>query len=70
MTGDDTNDAMFLARGPGEESVVMASQDELAVVDLRESTWRAAACRIADRRLTEDEWARLLPDREYAPACG
>ena len=70
MTGDDTNDAMFLARAPGENSVVMATQDELAVVDLRESTWQAAACRIADRRLTEDEWARLLPDREYAPACG
>ena len=69
MLGDDTNDALFLATAPGEESLLMASQTELALVDLREETWRDTACRIADRRLTEDEWQRLLPDREYSPAC-
>ena len=48
----------------------MASQSEVALLDLRESTWRDVACGIADRRLTRDEWERLVPGRDYAPACG
>ena len=69
LLGDNSNDALFLSLAPDEPVLAVASQHEVAVVDLRESTWRAAACRIADRALTRDEWNRMLPDREYAPAC-
>jgi len=31
--------------------------------------WLAEACGIAGRDLTEDEWARYVPDRAYAPTC-
>ena len=70
LSGDGTNDAIFLAGARGEPTVAMASQSELVLLDLRESTWRDSACRIADRQLTHDEWDRLLPGREYQPACG
>jgi hypothetical protein len=49
--------------------MAVASQPEVGLVALREATWRDTACRIANRQLTEDKWARLLPDRPYAPSC-
>ena len=70
VRGDGTNDGIFLALAADEPVLAVASQSEVALVDLREATWRDTACRIAHRRLTEDEWARLLPDRAYAPTCG
>ena len=69
LPGDGTNDGIFLAEAADEPVLAVASQTEIALIDLRESTWRDTACRIADRRLTRDEWERLLPGREYAPAC-
>jgi len=53
-----------------EPVLAVASQPEVALLDLRESTWRDVACDIADSRLTRDEWERLVPGRGYAPACG
>lgn len=70
LAGDGANDAIFLAQAADEPVLVVASQSEVAPVDLRESTWRASACRVADRKLTEAEWERLPPDRDDAPACG
>jgi DNA-binding SARP family transcriptional activator/WD40 repeat protein len=70
VRGDDTNDALFLAQASDEPVMVVASQTEVALVDLRESVWREAACRIAARQLTEAEWNRLLSDMEYTPSCG
>jgi WD40 repeat protein len=70
LAGDGTNDAIFLAGSPREPLLAMANQSELVLLDLRESTWRDSACRIADRQLTRDEWDRLLPGRQYQPACG
>jgi DNA-binding SARP family transcriptional activator/WD40 repeat protein len=69
MSGDDSNDAMFLASAPAEQALVLASQSEVTLIDLRETSWRDTACQIADRQLTKDEWARLLPDQDYHPAC-
>jgi len=70
VRGDGTNDAVFLAQAPDEAVMVLASQSEVALVDLRESAWREAACRLAARQLTVQEWNRLLPGREPEPACG
>ena len=69
LSGDGSNDGIFLAEAADEPVLAVASQSEVALIDLRESTWREVACRIADRRLTHDEWERLVPGRDYAPAC-
>lgn len=37
--------------------------------DLRASTWARHACAVAGRTLTRTEWADVLGDRDYAPAC-
>jgi len=41
----------------------------IARLDIDPEHWTAVACRLAGRTLSEDEWARVLPARPYAPAC-
>jgi WD40 repeat protein len=38
--------------------------------DLAPSRWRAAACSIAGRELTDEEWDRYLPGRRHRALCG
>jgi WD40 repeat protein len=64
-----------------EQAVVGASfldgDTRLAVVherggyvwDLRPEQWAQRACRLAGRGLTRREWADVLPEQPYAPAC-
>ena len=37
--------------------------------DLDPSSWLAAACRIAGRELTDEEWGRYLPGRRHRAPC-
>jgi WD40 repeat protein len=37
--------------------------------DLDPRSWIAAACRLAGRTLTEQEWRTYLPDRPFQPVC-
>jgi WD40 repeat protein len=37
--------------------------------DLDPRSWIAAACRLAGRTLTEQEWRTYLPDRPFEPVC-
>jgi len=37
--------------------------------DLRPATWLDAACRMAGRDLTAEEWARYLPGRAQRAVC-
>ncbi|WP_457254517.1 nSTAND1 domain-containing NTPase [Pedococcus sp. P5_B7] len=37
--------------------------------DLDPRSWVAAACRLAGRPLTEQEWHNYLPDRPFVPVC-
>ena len=37
--------------------------------DVRPSSWLRRACAVAGRPLTRQEWADVLPGREYEPAC-
>jgi WD40 repeat protein/DNA-binding SARP family transcriptional activator len=37
--------------------------------DLRPERLLRQACQVAGRRLTREEWAEFLPDRDYDPAC-
>jgi len=41
----------------------------LASFDMRPETWTAAACRIAGRNFTRDEWATYFGDRSYHRTC-
>ena len=38
-------------------------------LDIAPARWLDAACRLAGRTLTEDEWLRLVPGQPYQPAC-
>ena len=37
--------------------------------DVRPASWARHACATAGRKLTRSEWADVLPDRDYDPAC-
>jgi hypothetical protein len=37
--------------------------------NLDPSSWRTAACSIAGRELTDEEWDRYLPGRQYRALC-
>ena len=37
--------------------------------DLRASTWKRHACKVAGRTLTRSEWTDALRGRDYTPAC-
>lgn len=45
------------------------SSGSLLTWDLSPASWRAAACRLAGRDLTEAEWRTYLPDRPYRRTC-
>jgi WD40 repeat protein len=38
--------------------------------DVDPASWRARACAVAGRRLTQQEWQEFLPGRPYQPSCG
>jgi WD40 repeat protein/DNA-binding SARP family transcriptional activator len=69
LPGDSTNDAIFLAVPKDRDELVLASQSTLTRLDLHHQVWEQAACDLAGRRLTQDEWTRVLPDQPYAPSC-
>jgi WD40 repeat protein/DNA-binding SARP family transcriptional activator len=55
---------------PDGHTVVIASTDgTVARWDTRVEHWISAACRIAGRSLTAEEWAAILPHRPYVDSC-
>jgi WD40 repeat protein len=48
-------------------SRLVSAGSEVLVWDLSFEGWLARACSIVGRNLTEDEWARFLPDEKYRP---
>jgi WD40 repeat protein len=53
----------------GRQVIAVEPDGTATVWSLDENDWYAAACALAGRRLTEDEWRRFLPELDYAPAC-
>jgi len=43
--------------------------DRVLLWDLRPDSWRRLACGIANRSLDRAEWARLVGNYPYEPAC-
>ncbi|HEX6763009.1 MAG TPA: BTAD domain-containing putative transcriptional regulator [Gaiellaceae bacterium] len=48
----------------------VSSEDVETTWDVDPTDWAAAACRIANRRLTRSEWSDALPGRAYRSICG
>ena len=71
--GDDGIGGAFFATAAftaDESRVLIASDDgELFVWDPAPSAAVRAACQMAGRDLTEEEWRTFLPDREPFPVC-
>ena len=56
----------------GDDGATLAtgSQDGTAYLDVDPSSWRASACAIANRNLTDAEWTRQLgPNWPHRPTC-
>ncbi len=56
---------------PDDRNVVGTYDDGRALEwSIDPSRWEAAACSIAGRTLTRDEWTLYVPSEPYRPACG
>jgi WD40 repeat protein len=66
--GQETGDNI---RSPDGMAAV-SSQDQTAIslLDVDPHSWMLSACRMANRKLTADEWKRYVGDVPYHPACG
>ncbi len=53
----------------GHQLVLSERRQQLWLLDGDVERWRARACRLAGRDLTEDEWARYVPDTAYRKTC-
>jgi WD40 repeat protein len=55
---------------PDGREVAVATEHGVQLWDLDPETWRNAACRLAGRNLTRDEWASYIPEGEpYRATC-
>jgi len=55
---------------PGSKWLASLSDDgTVRLWDVDPASWKARACRIANRSLTEDEWESFLPGRKRRPTC-
>jgi DNA-binding SARP family transcriptional activator/WD40 repeat protein len=53
----------------GDEVVIATDGGAVWTWDLDPAAWVAAACRMAGRTLTEQEWRSYLPERDIVPVC-
>ena len=58
-----------VAAGQGHQLLV-GTGSVLASIEMDPERWKAAACELAGRPLTKDEWNRFLPSIPFSPACG
>jgi hypothetical protein len=55
---------------PDGDEVAVATEHGVQLWDLDPDIWRNAACRLAGRNLTRDEWASYIPEGEpYRATC-
>jgi WD40 repeat protein/DNA-binding SARP family transcriptional activator len=54
----------------GHTLVTAFTDGPVLLWDVDPASWRARACALAGRRLTEQEWNDFLPGHPYKPSCG
>lgn len=67
--GSARDDPVYLLPGISDELVVLGGSLPGRRYPLDPAAWAARACAAAGRDLTEEEYARYLPDRPYRPTC-
>ena len=69
LMGDDISSLSFR---PDGRALATLSENRLVIWDMDEASWRATACRMANRNLTHEEWSRFfglaVAYRETCPA--
>jgi DNA-binding SARP family transcriptional activator/WD40 repeat protein len=53
----------------GSTLYVLGTTGQAWAWDADPASWQTRACQVAGRSLTPQEWAAILPDRSYEPAC-
>ncbi|MBN2471050.1 MAG: protein kinase [Anaerolineae bacterium] len=69
LVGADEGWVMTLAYEEDGETLLAASTTGVTRWNAGLTTWQAEACTLAGRSLTEEEWARYLPDLPYNTTC-
>jgi WD40 repeat protein len=64
----DTNGTLAFTKD-GTRILVADSSGSILTWDLDPTSWVSAACRLAGRELTEEEWRTYLPDRPFTRTC-
>jgi WD40 repeat protein len=65
-----TNNAMDAAFSPNGQRVVSASLDgSITLSDVSLESWRARACRIANRNMRDEEWVLFFDDTPFRTTC-
>jgi len=65
---DPSDDAFAVAAGQDHQMLV-GTGSVLASIKMDPEQWKSAACQVAARQLTKDEWNRFLPEIPYSPVC-
>ncbi len=69
LAGDNAGWVIALAYQNDGEHLLAASTTSVLRWDAGVNAWRDAACRVAGRSMTDEEWARYLPDLPYSATC-
>ena len=61
-------DAFAVAAGQ-DHQLLVGTGSVLTSIKMDPEQWKSAACQVAARQPTKDEWNRFLPEIPYSPAC-
>ena len=61
--------ANLLFTPDGRHLAAVTNDGIVTIWDVDPRDWEAAACTIAGRNLTREEWSRYVPDRSYSTVC-